>query len=146
MFIVFMAVIWGMALFHRREHVRLAPELYPLQKSLASEHPDAETIRAGLQGKDWRMTGLDKTKLSLRRAFAVKNREDALRYTVPVALLCVILIYIQNWWLAGLYFAALLLKWFASVTVVDLDPLAARYQVKLFGLPLFGEALTEVKK
>ncbi|MBI1215682.1 MAG: hypothetical protein GC185_07680 [Alphaproteobacteria bacterium] len=141
-FIVFILGIWAISWFHRREHRRYVAELKALQAKLAVLPHDAASVTAALEGTDWRMTALEPSRAGFKRAFQVKDREDLLRYAVPVALLVVIIVFLHGWGTAGLYGAALALKWFAAQTELTLSTLDPRYEVTLFGLRLFGEDLS----
>lgn len=137
-FFVFIAVIAVIGLFHRREHVRYEDELFLLRKELESDKPNEAAIKEKLQGRDWRLTGMDRTYALLKRAFNVPGREDALRYAVPIVLLCVLIVYLDMWRMAAVYGGVLALKWFVAQTALDLDPFTPRYEARLFGRRLFG--------
>ncbi|HYD17049.1 MAG TPA: hypothetical protein VEF76_01055 [Patescibacteria group bacterium] len=141
LFFLFITVFFATAEFHRREHVLMQKELRDLQAKLASEAPVEAALRAQLQGEDWRLVSLTGTEAGLRRAFEVPEREAVLRYAVPVVAFTIMLLGLQNWTLPFLYAGVMALKWFASLTVLDLDPHRPRYEVRLFGLRLFGERL-----
>lgn len=140
-FLVFISVMFVIGLFHRREHVRYENELYALRKELESDKPDEAAIKERLKGRDWRLTGMDRTYVLLKRAFNVPGKEDALRYAVPIVTLCVIIIYLKMWVFSAVYGAVLALKWFAAQTALDLDPFTPRYETRLFGRRLFGQQL-----
>lgn len=140
-FFAFISLFFATALFHRREHVLMISELKALHKKLADPAPDAARLAQQLQGDDWRLVYLRGTQAGLRRAFEVPGTEAILRYAVPVALCCLMLLGLMNWVVPGVYAGIMILKWFASVTVLDTDPYLPRYEVRMFGLRLFGEAL-----
>lgn len=140
-FVVFMFLLCAISLFHRREHRLFEKELRTLQERLQTERPEAGRVREMLKGEDWRLCGIGDTRILLRRAFQVKTREDALRYAVPVAILCIVIAWLNAFTMAAVYGAALALKWFVAVTALDLDPFTPRYEVRLFGLRLFGDRL-----
>lgn len=142
-FLVFIAVVAAIGLFHRREHIRYEDELFLLRKELESEKPVEAEIKERLKGRDWRLTGMDRTCALLKRAFNVPGREDALRYAVPIVLFCVLIVYLGMWRMAALYGGALALKWFAAQTALDLDPFTPRYEARLFGRRLFGQSLAQ---
>ena len=140
-FLIFISVMFVIGLFHRREHVRYENGLYALRKELESDKPDETAIKEKLKGRDWRVTGLDRTYVLLKRAFNVPGKEDALRYAVPVVTLCVVIVYLEMWALSAVYGAALALKWFVAETALDLDPFTPRYEARIFGKRIFGAPL-----
>ena len=140
-FFVFITLFFAISLFHRQEHLWFIAELRALQKKLAAATASEAGVKESLKGEDWRLVALAASQLSLRRAFHVGNAKAAARYATPILLLCITLLWLQSWVLAGGYAALLAVKWFASVTVLDIGPAAARYEVRLFGRKLFGESL-----
>ncbi len=140
-FVAFITIFFATVLFHRREHVLMIAELKTLHKKLADAAPIEARLEAQLKGEDWRLVSLRGTQAGLRRAFEVPGTEAVLRYAVPVALCCLMLLGLMNWIVPGVYAGIMVLKWFASVTVLDTDPYLPRYEVRLFGLRLFGEGL-----
>jgi len=140
-FIIFILCIAALGFFHRREHEMFVRELQRLQPTLATETPELTTLMLNLRGCDWRVVKLDGLQLHLRRAFQIADREAAFRYGMPVAILSAMLVLLQDFKLAALYAAALGLKWFATVTVLNLTPAQPEYNVRLFGFRLFGETL-----
>lgn len=145
-FFIFATLLLAIGLFHRREHVRFIEELRALQRKLsASAAPDAARLKEALKGEDWRFISLDGTQLGLRRAFEVKNLDGALRYAAPVALASAALLALGSWAMAGLYAAAVAVKWFLTLTVVNIDEFKPAYEVRLFGIKLFGESLAETE-
>lgn len=140
-FLVFIFVVFAIGLFHRREHILYENGLFALRKKLETDKPDESEIREKLKGMDWRLAGMDRSYALLKRAFNVPEKEDILRYAVPVALLCVLIVYLGVWRIAALYGCALALKWFVAETALDLDPFTPRYEARLFGKRLFGQPL-----
>lgn len=145
-FFAFITIFFATAMFHQREHRLLVRELRALHAKLSDPAPGEPTLAAKLKGEDWRLVSLRGTQAGLRRAFEVPGIEAMLRYGVPVALFCLMLLGLQNWVMPGIYAAVMALKWFASVTVLDTDPYLPRYEVRMFGFRLFGEGLVPEKK
>ncbi len=145
-FIVFITLFFATVLFHRREHVLMIAELKTLHSKLADPAPTQVRLEAQLKDEDWRLVSLRGTQAGLRRAFEVPGTEAILRYAVPVALCCLMLLGLMNWIVPGVYAGIMILKWFVSVTVLDTDPYLPRYEVRMFGLRLFGEGLTAENK
>jgi hypothetical protein len=143
LFVIFIILVSAMSLFHRREHVMFIEELRALQTKLADRRPDAVVIKSQLKDEDWRLVRLDGGDAHLKRAFNPKGRDAVLRYAVPVALIGLTLACLASVTMAGIYFVLLCVKWFASVTVLDLSPASPRYEVRLGKFRLFGESLTE---
>lgn len=143
LFFIFIVLVSCMSLFHRREHVLFIEELRALQPKLADRRPDAVVIRAQLKDEDWRLVRLDGNDARLRRAFNPKGREAVLRYAVPVVLIGLTLATLASFTMAAIYLAVLGVKWFGSVTVLDLAPSSPRYEVRLGRFRLFGESLAE---
>lgn len=142
-FVIFIALLFSVSLFHRREHQKFIEGLRGLQRELASPTPVQEEIKKALKPHDWRLVDLKTGKAWMRRAFDPKGREAVARYAVPVVLLAAMPLLLQAWKMAAVYFAVLLVKWFATVTVLDLNPLHPYYDVRLPGFRLFGETLEE---
>lgn len=140
-FFVFTTLVLILGMFHRREHVLYENELYALRRKLESGTPDENKVKEELKGRDWRLTGFDRTYALLKRAFEVPGREDLLRYAVPVVVLCVIIVYLRAWHLAAIYGVVMGLKWFVVVTALDIDPFTPRYETRLFGYRIFGLGL-----
>jgi hypothetical protein len=145
-FVAFITLFFATALFHRREHVLMIEELKTLHRKLADPAPSEARLEAQLKGDDWRLVYLRGTQAGLRRAFEVPGTEAILRYAVPVALCCLMLLGLMNWIVPGVYAGIMILKWFVSVTVLDTDPYLPRYEVRMFGIRLFGEALETKEK
>lgn len=145
-FFAFITIFFATAMFHQREHRLLVGELRDLQKKLSDAAPSESSLEEKLKGEDWRLVSLRGTQAGLRRAFEVPGIEAMLRYAVPVALFCLMLLGLQNWIMPGVYALVMVLKWFVSVTVLDTDPYLPRYEVRMFGLRLFGEGLVDEKK
>ena len=145
-FFAFITIFFATAMFHQREHRLLVGELRALHAKLSDAAPGETSLEAKLTGEDWRLVSLRGTQAGLRRAFEVPGIEAMLRYGVPVAAFCLMLLGLQNWVMPGIYAGVMALKWFASVTVLDTDPYLPRYEVQLFGFRLFGEGLTVEKK
>lgn len=145
-FFIFASLLMAIGLFHQREHVRFVAGLRLLQKKLSAIGPDAAKLKEALKGEDWRFISLEGQKLGLRRAFEVKNSEDTLRYAVPVMIACAALLALESWAIAGVYAAIICVKWFASLTMLNLDSFAPGYEVRLLGIKLFGESFAEPEK
>lgn len=133
-FLFFFILVSSICLFHRREHRAFEYELKDILKDL----------RQGkmAEGADWRIIRQDRGIFCLRRAFAVKNRKDALRYALPVILLCSLLVFLQSWKLFCFYLGVLMVKWF--VTQTRIDTAKERYDVTVAGVSLFGRNLAEL--
>lgn len=140
---LFLLMIWAIALFHVWEHRRFIEELRKLQRVLAGFAPARETLAEQLKDRDWRIVSLEGTKLGLRRAFNVKDGFSAARYAVPVLFMTLSLLVLEAWVMAGVYLISILIKWFLTVSVLDISPANPRYDVRLLGLKLFGEELPE---
>ncbi len=140
-FFIFIFAVFVAGFYHRYEHQKLIEALRALQLRLAAERPDIDLVRQALESEDWAIVELKSTRLSLRRKFEVNDRDAKLRYAVPVAVMCVLLIFLQNFALAFAYGAVLGVKWFLTLTIIDLDPLHPEYEVDLMGRRLFGESL-----
>jgi hypothetical protein len=140
-FFIFIFAVFVAGYYHRYEHQQLIIELRALQLRLASEHPNIDIVRQALEKVDWSVVELRATRLKLRRKFEINDRDAKLRYAVPVGVICVLLVFLQSFGLAAIYAAILAVKWFVTVTVIDLDPLHAEYEVDLLGRRLFGESL-----
>ena len=140
-FFIFILCIAAIGFFHRREHEMFVSELRQLQPLLANEVPEFPALNMKLLGRDWRVIKLEGTQLHMRRAFQIADKAAALRYGVPVAILSAMLVLLQDFRLAALYGAALVIKWFATVTVLNLTPAQPEYEVRLFSFRLFGEPL-----
>ncbi|MEZ0260286.1 MAG: hypothetical protein ACAH80_04710 [Alphaproteobacteria bacterium] len=139
----FLFLIWTIALFHVWEHRRFIEELRRLQRVLADFNPVREATAEKLKGHDWRIVSLDGTKLGLRRAFMVKDAFSAARYAMPVLFVALSLLVLESWSMAGAYLAGVIIKWFVTKTVLELSPANPRYDVRLLGVPLFGEPLPD---
>lgn len=142
-FVIFIALLFSVSLFHRREHQHFIAGLRALQRELASPAPVQDEVKKALKAHDWRLIDLKTGKAWLRRAFDPKGGEAVARYAVPVALLAAMPLLLQAWKMAAVYFAVLVIKWFATVTVLDLSPHHPHYDVRLAGFRLFGETLEE---
>ncbi|MDI1228360.1 MAG: hypothetical protein PSY14_11805 [bacterium] len=145
-FFAFISIFFATALFHQREHRLLVGELRDLHAKLVDARPSEASLEAKLKGEDWRLVSLRGTKAGLRRAFEVPGMEAMLRYGVPVVMFCLMLLGLQSWIMPGIYAGVMTLKWFVSVTVLDTDPYLPRYEVRMFGLRLFGEGLAMENK
>lgn len=143
MYPLFLFSIWAIALFHVWEHRRYIEELRGLQRVVANFTPSRETLTEQLKGRDWRIVSLEATKLGLRRAFMVKGAFSAARYAAPVVFFVLCLLLLESWNMAAGYFFAIVIKWFLTVTVLDVSPANPRYDLRLFGVTLFGEPLPE---
>lgn len=141
-FMIFIFCLGAVGFFHRREHELFVRGLRQLQPMLAAEPLDAARLSVELPKYDWRLIGLKGRSLEMRRAFQLVDREAALRYAVPTGIACVMLVFLHSFIVAGLYIAALGIKWFTTVTVLNLDPLLPEYEVRLGRSRLFGEGLT----
>lgn len=106
LFAVFIIVIWGVALFHRREHRRLPAELAAIDLQAAP----AAGMR--IEGHDWRVIADTPEKIVLKRAFEPAGMDGKLRYAVPVAALAVMMIWLQSIPLTAFYLGFLYLRWF----------------------------------
>lgn len=116
-------------MFHQREHRLFETELKKIAVKLAAGE--------NLDNEDWRIMGRDGGIYKLKRAFRIPGREDLIRYAVPVILAAIILILLQSWALGFAYILLLGVKWFATVTVIDVKKSA--YSVTLFGFRIFGQ-------
>ena len=145
-FFIFIFAVFVAGYYHRFEHQRLIVALRALQLRLAAERPDIDLVKQALEHEDWTVVALKSTRLSLRRKFQVEDREAKLRYAVPVAVMCILLVFLQNFALAFFYGAVMAVKWFLTVTIIDLDPLHPEYEVDLMGRRLFGESLLPKQK
>lgn len=135
-FIVFITLLFAISSFHRREHRLMEEELRQMQQHL----PATPVAGDRLEKRDWRITRTAGQKVYLKRAFEIDDAEGFYRYAVPVAILSATMIILGSWLMAGIYAAALAVKWFLIETVMPLDP-PARYEAELFGLRLFGTVL-----
>jgi len=140
-FIIFIFCLGALGFFHRREHELFVRGLQQLQPLLASEPPEAAHLVTLLPKYDWRLVGLQARNLEIRRAFQLVDREAGLRYAIPIGIACIMLVFLHSFAVATIYIAALAIKWFLTVTVLNLDPLLPEYEVRLFGTRLFGESL-----
>jgi len=141
-FILFILCLWTAGMFHRWEHHRFIAELRRLHGTLRPLAGDKPALKKTLASEDWRATGLPPGRMVLKRAFNVRTRADALRYGVPVALVAVLLVGMQAWALGAAYGALIALRWFGGVVDLNLSAQDARYDVRVFGLRLFGEYLS----
>ncbi|MDE1151404.1 MAG: hypothetical protein PW788_02610 [Micavibrio sp.] len=140
-FLIFICSIFALAYYQRLEHRQLIVSLRALQKQLACETPGRTLIEQQLETEDWRVIDLENTRLSLRRKFMVQDRQALIRYAIPVIILCVILVLLQNFILAALCIAGLAIKWFVSVTVLELSPHHPEFEVTVFGQRIFMQNL-----
>lgn len=107
LFVVFMIVVWTAALFHRREHRRLPDELAKIDTRAAYETGQK------IDGHDWRVIADTKDRLVMKRAFEPVGMEGKLRYTLPVVLLAVMMIWLQSIPATVFYMVFLCIRWFA---------------------------------
>lgn len=108
-----MTVIWGMALFHRQEHRRLPAELARLDLNAAHETGKA------IEDHDWRVIEDTPARLVIKRAFEPAGTEGKLRYALPVAVLAVMMIWLQSIPATLGYLAFLYLRWFVLRIEID---------------------------
>ena len=137
LFVLFIAVLFALGLFHRWEHRVMIADLkgvLPLLQAGAEPLPATQ---------DWRVVSQGSGTWVLRRAFHVPDKTAALRYAVPVLLAAVMMIGLGNIPMGIAYAVICTLKWFAADTEVKTAPLA-EYTVKLAGIKLFGEPLESV--
>lgn len=133
MFVLFIAVLFALGLFHRWEHRVMIADLKQVL-------PPLQTSGAVPAAQDWRIVSQDADTWVLRRAFHVPDKTAAMRYAVPVLLAAVMMIGLANIPLGLAYAAFCTVKWFAVDIHLQAAPLPA-YSVKLAGIKMFGEPL-----
>jgi len=106
LFVVFMIVIWGIALFHRAEHRALPAELAAITPQ------DAPPAGQRIAGTDWRVVAQTPQRLVIKRAFEPVGRAGKWRYAVPVLALVVMMVWLQSAVLTVCYLGFLYLRWF----------------------------------
>lgn len=109
-FVCFLLLLWGMALFYRAEHRAYIRELAALAPQLKAQGA------AVLAGRDWRPVRQEGEVFVLKRAFQIKTRKDVLRYALPVLFFCAILFILREWSFAFFYAAIAAAKWFGTET------------------------------
>lgn len=134
-FVLFMALVYAAAVFHRFEHRLMQREL----AALAARWPSGAALPPDA---DWRITGGTAERPQLRRAFRITGRAALWRYALPVVFTSMMMIVLQDFTLAGIYAAICAVKWFATdVRLTRGAAGSAGYAVHLGRLRLFGEAL-----
>lgn len=133
MFILFIAVLFALALFHRWEHRVMIADLKQVLPLLQAGTPLPVT-------QDWRVVAQDGRAWVLRRAFHVPDKTAALRYAMPVLLAAVMMIGLANIPLGLGYAVFCAVKWFGTDIRLEALPTAA-YRVELVGIKMFGEPL-----
>jgi hypothetical protein len=131
-FIVFMLLVYTLALFHRFEHRAMVADL----SRLAADLP----LRCGVpRGHDWRQTGGTEEAPQLKRGFELPDRTAVLRYALPVVFAAAMMIVLQDFTLAGGYVALCAAKWFGlSVTLTR-----GAYAVSAGGITLLKDSLPQ---
>ena len=133
MFMLFIAVLFTLALFHRWEHRVMIADL---KLALAA----LQTSGALPAAQDWRAVSQSGGTWILRRAFHVPDKTAALRYAVPVLLAAVMMIGLANIPLGIGYVFFCAVKWFGTDIELQTAPVPG-YGVKLAGIKMFGEPL-----
>lgn len=134
MFLIFIAVVFALGLFHRWEHRVMIADLkqvLPLLKTGAAEITAAQ---------DWRLISQAEGYWTLRRAFHVPDRTAALRYAMPVLLAATMMIGLANIPMGIGYAVFCVTKWFGTDIQIKTAPLA-EYAVQCAGIKIFGEPL-----
>lgn len=124
-FLLFTGFLWILAVFHVWEH--------------RCYERDLRQYLSGRSDGDWRKCAGDEHHVMIRRAFRPAAGRDVLRYALPVLFLFVWLLVFRSWFPAGVYIAAMAIKWFAAQTWLDIA--ARRYEVRVFGRSLFSAPL-----
>lgn len=140
-FMVFLSLVYALAVFHRFEHRVMIKDL----AQLASFLP----LQNGVpQGHDWRQTGGNAENPMLKRAFHISGKNDVLRYAVPVLGAAVMLIFLQSFIFAGAYVLFCLVKWFGTAAQIQAatPQHASGYQIRLGQTVLFREDFPQAEK
>lgn len=133
-FIVFILLIYLLALFHRFEHRAMIADLTRLSALLP--------LQGGVPaGHDWRRTGGTHDAPRLKRGFDVPDKKAALRYALPVVFAAAMMIVLQDFMLAGIYTGLCAVKWFGLSVVLT----PADYRVMAGKATLLREALPPVE-
>jgi hypothetical protein len=131
-FVIFLLLLWGAGYFYIWEHRKFERDLARLRGLV-----DGSDLLP--QNEDWRLVARHGTAYHLRRAFRVCSRDDFIRYAVPVAIFCLLLLILGSWLWAFAFGAIACVKWFVTVTVLHAE--AARYEVLVGHQRVFGGAL-----
>ena len=62
-----------------------------------------------------------------------------MRYGAPVGFFCLWLLALHSWWIAGVYAAIIIVKWFALTTYLNGD--GETYRITLAGKTVFAAML-----
>lgn len=128
LFFVFAVTLWLAAMFHLWDHRRFEADL-----KIYRRQPDNPAVA------DFRRVAVPPG--GLRRAFAIRGAQDVLRYGAPVGFFCLLLLWLQSWWIAGFYAAIVIVKWFALTTVLTGG--GDSYRISLAGCEIFSASLAE---
>jgi hypothetical protein len=131
-FIVFMLLVYALALFHRFEHRVMIRDLARLAQALPLQGSVPE-------GHDWRQTGGTAAAPQLKRGFEVPDRTALLRYALPVVFAAAIMIALQDFTMAGVYILLCTAKWFALGVVLT----RTDYKIMLGTVTLLREDLPQ---
>jgi len=129
-FIIFMLLVYLMALFHRFEHRAMIADLARMAACLP--------LDGGVpKGHDWRQTGGTNDAPQLKRGFDVPDKTAVLRYALPVFFAAAMMIALQDFMLAGAYILLCTAKWFGFGVTLTRDD----YKITLGHFTLLREAL-----
>ncbi|MDP2204749.1 MAG: hypothetical protein Q8K65_00415 [Alphaproteobacteria bacterium] len=131
-FLIFILLVYFLALFHRFEHRVMIRDLARLAGCLPLEDGVPE-------GHDWRQTGGTKEAPQLKRGFDIPDKTAVLRYALPIVFAAAMMIALQDFTMAGVYILLCTAKWFAlGVTLTR-----AEYKITLGRFTLLREALPQ---